>query len=154
VILRGARQIRSAGADRVLIDRPRVLTDRTRVLTDRPRVLVDKPRVLIDRPHDLRGNGLFLAMKFSPAFCRAFRLLPIWLLLSISAVLYSAPVAAQSGTQPTGANHRPAFSVIPLGVRGGLDESNLSAYLVAAKGSEDYISLDAGPLHRPAKSRR
>jgi len=42
---------------------------------------------------------------------------------------------------------KPAFTVIPLGVRGGLDESNLSAYLVAAKGSDDYISLDAGTLY-------
>ena len=42
---------------------------------------------------------------------------------------------------------RPAFNVIPLGVRGGLDESNLSAYLVAAGGSNDYICLDAGTLH-------
>jgi len=41
----------------------------------------------------------------------------------------------------------PAFTVIPLGVRGGLDESNLSAYLVAAAGSPDYISLDAGTLY-------
>jgi 3',5'-cyclic-nucleotide phosphodiesterase len=49
----------------------------------------------------------------------------------------------QAGT----AGAQTAFTVIPLGVRGGLDESNLSAYLVAAKGSEDYISLDAGTLY-------
>ena len=42
---------------------------------------------------------------------------------------------------------QPAFTVIPLGVRGGLDESNLSAYLVAAAGSQDYICLDAGTLY-------
>ena len=42
---------------------------------------------------------------------------------------------------------QPAFTVIPLGVRGGLDESNLSAYLVAARGSNDYICLDAGTLY-------
>ena len=42
----------------------------------------------------------------------------------------------------------PAFKVIPLGVRGGLDESNLSAYLVAAGRSNDYISLDAGTLYQ------
>ena len=41
----------------------------------------------------------------------------------------------------------PAFTVIPLGVRGGLDESNLSSYLVAATGSNDYICLDAGTLY-------
>jgi cAMP phosphodiesterase len=39
-----------------------------------------------------------------------------------------------------------AFTVIPLGVKGGLDESNLSSYLVAPKGSRDYIALDAGTL--------
>jgi cAMP phosphodiesterase len=41
----------------------------------------------------------------------------------------------------------PAFSVIPLGVRGGLDESNLSSYLVAAGDSNSYICLDAGTLY-------
>jgi len=40
-----------------------------------------------------------------------------------------------------------SFSVVPLGVRGGLDESNLSAYMVAAAGSNDYICLDAGTLY-------
>lgn len=40
-----------------------------------------------------------------------------------------------------------AFTVIPLGVRGGLDESNLSSYLVAAANSGDYICLDAGTLY-------
>src|SRR5215469_6815986 len=41
----------------------------------------------------------------------------------------------------------PVFTVIPLGVRGGLDESNLSSYLVSAAGSKDYICLDAGTLY-------
>jgi cAMP phosphodiesterase len=40
-----------------------------------------------------------------------------------------------------------AFTVIPLGVKGGLDESNLSSYLIAAKGTHDYIALDAGTLY-------
>ncbi|MFD1141955.1 MBL fold metallo-hydrolase [Larkinella insperata] len=40
-----------------------------------------------------------------------------------------------------------AFKVVPLGVRGGLDESNLSAYLLAAPGTDTYICLDAGTLH-------
>jgi cAMP phosphodiesterase len=40
-----------------------------------------------------------------------------------------------------------AFTVIPLGVKGGLDESNLSSYLVAASGTTDYIALDAGTLY-------
>jgi len=41
----------------------------------------------------------------------------------------------------------PAFKVIPLGVKGGLDESNLSAYMVAPTGSDDYICLDAGTIY-------
>lgn len=40
------------------------------------------------------------------------------------------------------------FNVIPLGVKGGLDESNLSAYLVAANGSEQFICLDAGTIYK------
>ena len=40
-----------------------------------------------------------------------------------------------------------AFTIVPLGVKGGLDESNLSAYLVAAAGTHDYIALDAGTLY-------
>lgn len=40
-----------------------------------------------------------------------------------------------------------AFTVIPLGVKGGLDESNLSSYLVAAGGTRDFIALDAGTLY-------
>lgn len=40
-----------------------------------------------------------------------------------------------------------AFQVIPLGVKGGSDESNLSAYLVAAKGTSNYVCLDAGTVH-------
>lgn len=40
------------------------------------------------------------------------------------------------------------FKVVPLGVKGGLDESNLSAYLVAANGSEQYICLDAGTMYK------
>jgi len=40
-----------------------------------------------------------------------------------------------------------AFKVIPLGVKGGIDESNLSAYMLAPEGSNDYVCLDAGTLH-------
>ena len=39
------------------------------------------------------------------------------------------------------------FRIIPLGVKGGLDESNLSSYMVAVNGTNDYICLDAGTLH-------
>jgi len=47
----------------------------------------------------------------------------------------------------TFAQNKASFTVIPLGVRGGLDESNLSSYLVATPGTGDYICLDAGTLY-------
>jgi len=40
-----------------------------------------------------------------------------------------------------------SFKIIPLGVKGGSDESNLSSYMLAATGSNDFICLDAGTLH-------
>jgi 3',5'-cyclic-nucleotide phosphodiesterase len=40
-----------------------------------------------------------------------------------------------------------SFQVVPLGVYGGMDESNLSAYLVAPTHSTNFICLDAGTLH-------
>ena len=40
-----------------------------------------------------------------------------------------------------------SFKVVPLGVKGGIDESNLSAYMVAPKGTTDYICFDAGTIH-------
>lgn len=39
-----------------------------------------------------------------------------------------------------------SFKIVPLGVLGGGDESNLSAYLIAPKNQTTYISLDAGTL--------
>jgi 3',5'-cyclic-nucleotide phosphodiesterase len=45
-------------------------------------------------------------------------------------------------------NSTNGFKVIPLGVKGGLDESNLSAYLVAARGSNQFICLDAGTIYK------
>ncbi|HEY8934613.1 MAG TPA: 3',5'-cyclic-nucleotide phosphodiesterase [Cyclobacteriaceae bacterium] len=41
----------------------------------------------------------------------------------------------------------PAFDVVPLGVKGGSDESNLSSYAVAVKGTTDYVCLDAGTVN-------
>ncbi|MFW0718095.1 MBL fold metallo-hydrolase [Pedobacter sp. N23S346] len=40
-----------------------------------------------------------------------------------------------------------AFKIIPLGVKGGDDESNLSSYLLAPKGSNSFICLDAGTIN-------
>lgn len=45
------------------------------------------------------------------------------------------------------ASAQPSFTVVPLGVKGGLQESNLSAYLVAPAGSTAYICLDAGTVY-------
>lgn len=39
-----------------------------------------------------------------------------------------------------------SFKIIPLGVKGGLDESNLSAYMIAPAESENYICADAGTI--------
>lgn len=41
----------------------------------------------------------------------------------------------------------PVFKIVPLGVKGGSDESNLSSYMLAPAGSNNYICLDAGTLH-------
>ena len=49
---------------------------------------------------------------------------------------------------PQAAAQRPAFTVVPLGVKGGLAEGNLSAYLVAPVGTTSYVCLDAGSLHQ------
>lgn len=46
-----------------------------------------------------------------------------------------------------GCQAQSSFHVVPLGVKGGADESNLSAYAVAAVGTNDYVCLDAGTLH-------
>ncbi len=43
--------------------------------------------------------------------------------------------------------HQPVFKIIPLGVFGGNDESNLSSYMIGVEGSEKYVCLDAGTLH-------
>jgi cAMP phosphodiesterase len=40
-----------------------------------------------------------------------------------------------------------AFRIVPLGVKGGIDESNLSAYMLAPAQSNNYVCLDAGTLH-------
>lgn len=40
-----------------------------------------------------------------------------------------------------------AFKLVPLGVKGGIDESNLSAYMLAPASSDNFICLDAGTLH-------
>jgi 3',5'-cyclic-nucleotide phosphodiesterase len=41
---------------------------------------------------------------------------------------------------------KPEFICIPLGAEGGLVEGNLSAYLMAAAGTSDFVCLDAGTI--------
>src|ERR1700733_3303073 len=77
---------------------------------------------------------------------------PVWVLWFLSAGLSGqaqgngspagqAPVTVSASSLPG-----PAFRIVPLGVRGGSDESDLSSYMVAPEGSNDYICLDAGTL--------
>lgn len=40
-----------------------------------------------------------------------------------------------------------SFQIVPLGIKGGIDEKNLSAYLLAPSDTKDYICLDAGTLN-------
>jgi 3',5'-cyclic-nucleotide phosphodiesterase len=60
-------------------------------------------------------------------------------------LLFVLQVAGQTNNS---SNSKNGFKVIPLGVKGGLDESNLSAYLVAANGSDQFICLDAGTIYK------
>ena len=43
------------------------------------------------------------------------------------------------------------FKIIPLGVFGGIDESNLSSYLISEPSKESYLALDAGTIHTGLK---
>ncbi len=43
------------------------------------------------------------------------------------------------------------FKIIPLGVRGGADESNLSSYLISDAQEDQYLALDAGTLYSGIK---
>ncbi|SNR24084.1 MBL fold metallo-hydrolase [Flavobacterium sp. ov086] len=42
---------------------------------------------------------------------------------------------------------KPTFQVVPLGIKGGIDEKNLSAYLLAPINTKDFICLDAGTVN-------
>ncbi len=74
---------------------------------------------------------LFLSVDM-PRFCILFVVL--W---CVCMTLYSRPALAQTAS----------FRVVPLGVKGGSDESDLSAYLLSCPGSNVYLSLDAGTLY-------
>ncbi len=73
------------------------------------------------------------------------------MLLSSLVTLQTMAQTVAAGTQSVHDAARPigkkaSFIVLPLGVRGGLDESNLSSYMVAAAGTAQWVCLDAGTL--------
>jgi len=55
-------------------------------------------------------------------------------------ILITTPAFAQK-------QQKSSFQVVPLGVKGGIDEKNLSAYLLAPVGTNDFICLDAGTIN-------
>lgn len=44
------------------------------------------------------------------------------------------------------------FKIVPLGISGGADEGNLSAYLISDYQKDNYLALDAGTLHSGIKT--
>lgn len=40
-----------------------------------------------------------------------------------------------------------SFQIVPLGIKGGIDEKNLSAYLIAPANTKDFVCLDAGTVN-------
>lgn len=60
-------------------------------------------------------------------------------------ITFCGPVqvhAATSKDEP----HKPAFELVVLGDKGGIQDGNLSAFLLRALSDQTYISLDAGSL--------
>jgi cAMP phosphodiesterase len=62
--------------------------------------------------------------------------------LKLAALLFLMACAIPAFAQP-----KPTFKVIPLGIMGGSDESNLSSYMIAPTGSNAYVCLDGGTVH-------
>ncbi len=58
--------------------------------------------------------------------------------LALSATVWGAPAATD--------DTKPAFELVALGVEGGLDDGNLSAWLARANGDARYLDMDAGTL--------
>lgn len=40
-----------------------------------------------------------------------------------------------------------SFQIVPLGIKGGIDEKNLSAYLISPSNTKDFVCLDAGTVN-------
>ena len=55
--------------------------------------------------------------------------------------IFLSPALMAQKTKPA------SFRIVPLGVKGGIDERNLSAYMVAPSGTNDYICMDAGTVY-------
>lgn len=64
-----------------------------------------------------------------------------------SRILYFCFITIHISIHLAAQNASNGFTIIPLGVKGGLDEANLSSYMVAAKGSNNFICLDAGTIN-------
>jgi len=56
-----------------------------------------------------------------------------------AALLYCQHVSSQTKSF--------SFKIVPLGIKGGIDEGNLSSYMLAADSTNDYLCLDAGTVH-------
>ncbi|MBE5320237.1 3',5'-cyclic-nucleotide phosphodiesterase [Pedobacter sp. MR2016-19] len=61
----------------------------------------------------------------------------------LPAIIFLSIYASNLWAQGTGSS----FTIIPLGVKGGDDESNLSSYMITPKGSDKYVCLDAGTIN-------
>ena len=73
-------------------------------------------------------------------------MLPRRLLLAAIAALVIVASGAPSIATAQAKTPPAAFTVIALGTSGGLDEDNLSSYLLAPRDSTDFVALDAGTL--------
>ncbi len=60
-------------------------------------------------------------------------------------IVFSGQLQAHTATSKVD-QHKPAFELVVLGDKGGIQDGNLSAFLLRALGEQTYISLDAGTL--------
>lgn len=44
-----------------------------------------------------------------------------------------------------------SIEIVPLGIYGGSDESNLSAYMVGEENTNQYIAMDGGTIYSGIK---
>ena len=65
--------------------------------------------------------------------------------LAIRVIVALAALVLISGIQNSQAQTA-VLEVVPLGIRGGSDESNLSSYAVSVIGENAYVCLDAGTV--------